>query len=236
MPNHCLIRTVTGIISHDGAFAEEIILPAKNLHTLSETLDPVTATLIEPLAAALQTFVMTPVMGDETTVVIGPGRLGILIVFVAALRGMKVFAVSRSKEKRQRALDYGASKAWSMEEAEKEVKNATEGLGADIVVDATGQPEGLSQALSLVRPRGTIALKTTCGLPPENFDVTKLVVDEITLQGSRCGPFESAIELLGRHQEKLKKLISSIRPLSEIQQAVEAAFHEEKIIINIKPN
>ena len=81
MPHHCLKRTVTGIISHHGAFAEEVVVPAGTLHELPATVDPVTATLTEPLAAALQTFAMTPVQGNETVVVLGPGRLGILIVF-----------------------------------------------------------------------------------------------------------------------------------------------------------
>ncbi len=107
LPSHCLERTVTGIIQHPGAFAEEVVVAAGTLHEIPDSVDPLTATLAEPLAAALQTFNMSPITGEETIVVLGPGRLGILIVFVAALKGLKVLAVSRSEAKRGRALDYG---------------------------------------------------------------------------------------------------------------------------------
>ena len=192
---------MTGIINHDGAFADEVKVAQGTLHEIPEGIEPATATLTEPLAAALQTFEMSPVTGGETVAVIGPGRLGILIVFVAALKGCRVITISRSDAKRQRSLDFGASQAFSPEQAEKDVKKITEGLGADIVVDATGQPDGITKALSLVRPRGIISVKTTCGLPAQGLDMTKLVVDEIRLQGSRCGPFGPALKILKEHQE-----------------------------------
>ena len=130
MPHHCLKRTVTGIISHNGAFAEEVVVPVGALHTVPATIDPVTATLTEPLAAALQTFVMTPVQGNETVVVLGPGRLGILIVFVAALRGLNVIAVSRSEAKRERALQFGASEVWPPDEAELKNQRSNGWIGS----------------------------------------------------------------------------------------------------------
>ena len=233
MPHHCLKRTVTGIITHDGAFAEEVSVPVGALHEIPETIDPVTATLTEPLAAALQTFEMTPVKGNETVVVQGPGRLGILIVLVAALQGLNVIAVSRSEAKRQRALQFGASEAWSPEEAEQNIRETTEGLGADIVVEATGQPDGVQEALKLVRPRGTLSLKTTCGQPSGKMDWTRLVVDEICIQGSRCGPFEPALKTLAAHQKKLRSLITSAQPLAETQNALESAPRENKIVLNM---
>lgn len=233
MPAHCQKRTVTGIIAHDGAFAEEVAVAAGTLHEIPDNLDPVVAALTEPLAAALQTSEMSPVTGKETVVVCGPGRLGILIVFVAALKGCRVIAVSRSQAKRQRALNFGASHACSPGEAEPAIKALTEGLGADIVVDATGQPDGITQALSLVRPRGIVAVKTTCGLPTQGLDMTKLVVDEIRLQGSRCGPFGPALKILTEHQESLKTLITSIRPLAEAQEALESATSENKVMLRM---
>jgi len=233
MPGHCQKRTVTGIINHDGAFAEEVTVAQGTLHEIPESLDAVTAALTEPLAAALQTFAMSPVTGDETVVVCGPGRLGILIVFAAALKGCRVVAVSRSQKKRQRALNFGASKACSPEEAETAIKAITRGLGADIVVDATGHAEGTAQALSLVRPRGVVSVKTTCGLPAEGLDMTKLVVDEIRLQGSRCGPFGPALKILAEHRESLKSLITSIRPLLQTQEALESASSENKVMLRI---
>lgn len=233
MPSHCQLRTVTGIINHDGAFADEVKVAQGTLHEIPESIEPATATLTEPLAAALQTFEMSPVTGEETVVVIGPGRLGILIVFVAALKGCRVITVSRSDAKRQRSLDFGASQAFSSEQAEKAIKETTGGLGADIVVDATGQPDGITKALSLVRPKGIISVKTTCGLPAQGLDMMKLVVDEIRLQGSRCGPFGPALKILEAHQEKLKTLITSTRPLKEAQQALESAYLENKVLLRM---
>lgn len=233
MANHCLKRTVTGIVDHDGAFAEEVRVSAGTLHEIPESLDPLAATLAEPLAAALQTFEMSPIKGNERVVVLGPGRLGVLIVFAAALKGLRVIAVSRSEAKRERALHYGATKALAPTDAKHAIGDLTEGLGADIVVDATGNPEGIGEALQLVRPRGIIAAKTTCGLPSRGFDVTKLIVDEVRLQGSRCGPFKPALDILIEHQSSLKNLITSTRPLTQAQAALESAFTENKVVFQI---
>lgn len=233
LSSHCLERTVTGIIQHSGAFAEEVTVAAGTLHKIPDSVDPLTATLAEPLAAALQTFVMSPVTGQETLVVLGPGRLGILIVFVAALKGLNVLAVSRSQSKQDRAMDYGAKWACVPQEAEKNIRSYTEKLGADLVVDTTGNPDGITQALQLVRPRGTLCCKTTCGLPASGLDMTKLVVDEVQLQGSRCGPFEPALEILITHHEKLRPLITSTRPLQETQDALISASIENKVVINV---
>ena len=102
-----------------------------------------------------------------------------------------------------------------------------------MVVDTTGNPDGITQALNLVRPRGTIACKTTCGLPATGIDMTKLVVDEINIQGSRCGPFQPALEIISAHQGKLKSLITSTRPLEKVQSAIESASKEDKVVLNI---
>lgn len=179
IPSHCLERTVTGIIQHPGAFAEEVVVASGTLHEIPDSIDPLTATLTEPLAAALQTFVLSQINEEEIIVVLGPGRLGILVVFVAALKGKKVLTVSRSKDKQIRALEYGATWACSPDDAESIIKENTKGLGADLVVDTTGNTDGITQALKLVRPKGTICCKTTCGLPTSGLDMTRLVVDEV---------------------------------------------------------
>jgi threonine dehydrogenase-like Zn-dependent dehydrogenase len=233
MPSHCQQRTVTGIINHNGAFAEEVAVAQGTLHEIPDEIESAVAALTEPLAAALQTFEMSPVKGDETVVVMGPGRLGILIVFVAALKGCRVIAVSRSEAKRKRSLTFGATQALSPEQAKNVIQEITGGLGADIVVDATGQPDGITKTLSLVRPRGIVSVKTTCGLPTKGLDMTKLVVDEIRLQGSRCGPFGPALKVLKEHQEKLKTLITSTHPLAEAQQALESAYLENKVLLKM---
>ena len=153
--------------------------------------------------------------GNETLVVLGSGRLGILIVFAASLKEIKTIAVSRSQRKRNRALDFGTRHSFPPENAIDEIRNITEGLGTDRMVDTTGRSKGITQTLKLLRPRGIIAYKITCGLPETGQDITKLAIDEITLQGSRCGLFTPAIEIIEKHQKKLKSLITSAHPLEE---------------------
>ena len=233
LPSHCQTRSVTGIINHEGAFADEVRVAAGTLHEIPSNIDSLTATLIEPLAAALQTFEMSPIEKNETVVVLGTGRLGVLIVFVAFLKGIHTIAVSRSDAKRNRALDFGAQQVFTPDDAIDEIRNLTHGLGANRVIDTTGNPNGIKQAFKLVRPRGTIDCKTTCGLPSIGFDMTKLVVDEVKLQGSRCGPFEPAMKIIQKHQEKLKSLITSIRPLEETQAALESVSEENKVVLTI---
>jgi len=233
LPNHCLKRSVLGIINHNGAFAEQVAVPAGALHKIPDSIPSQTAVLIEPLAAALQTFDLSPVKPSDTVVVIGCGRLGILIIFAAILKGLNPIAITRSEEKRYRAMNFGVKRAFFPKDAEKEIKSLTGGLGADMVVESTGDPEGLSLALDLIRPRGTIALKTTCGLPTQGFNTTQVAVDEICIQGSRCGRFYPAIEILNKHQKQLGSLISSIHPLNEIQSAFESAKTESKTLIDI---
>ncbi len=234
VPSHCQTRTVTGIINHSGAFADEVKVAAGTLHEIPSNVDSLIATLTEPLAAALQTFEMSPIEKNETLVVIGPGRLGILIIFAASLKEIKTIAISRSENKRNRALEFGAQHAFAPENAMDEIYNMTDGLGAEMVVDTTGNSDGITQALKIVRPQGTIACKTTCGLPATGLDMTKLVVDEIKLQGSRCGPFEPALKIIQAHQQKLKSLITSTRPLEETQSALESASNEDKVVLNLE--
>lgn len=233
IPSHCLRRTVTGIIEHEGTFADEVRVAAGALHEIPSNIDPLIATLTEPLAAALQTFEMLSLQKNETLVVLGPGRLGILIVFAASLKGIKTIAVSRSESKRNRALDFDAQHSSAPKNAMDGIRNITEGLGAGKVVDTTGKPEGITQALKLVQTRGTIACKTTCGLPATGLDMTKLVVDEITLQGSSCGPFKPALEIIEKHPKKLKSLITSTCPLEEIQDTLRSTSQENKVVLNI---
>jgi threonine dehydrogenase-like Zn-dependent dehydrogenase len=233
LPNHCLKRTVLGIINHDGAFAEQVAIPAGTLHKIPDSIPSKTAVLIEPLAAALQTFDLSPAKPNDAVVVIGCGRLGILIIFAAILKGLNPIAITRSEEKRHRALNFGVQRAFSPKVAEKEIKSLTGGLGADMVIEATGNPDGLSLALNLIRPRGTIALKTTCGIPAKEFNTTQVAVDEICIQGSRCGRFFPAIEILEKHQKQLSSLITSIHPLKDVETAFRAAKTESKTLLEI---
>lgn len=191
---------------------------------------------VEPLAAAIQTFELIPVNKDDKVAVLGVGRLGTLISAVANSLGARVIAISRSKRKLESAKKFGASEVInsSLEDSVQKVKDITNGVGADIVVEATGTAEGLSVALELVRPRGTIALKTTCGLVSPGVNFTKAVVDEIRVQGSRCGPFDKAIETLKSGMIPVGSLISDSYSLENVKDAILAANTASKVVIDLE--
>jgi threonine dehydrogenase-like Zn-dependent dehydrogenase len=115
------------------------------------------------------------------------------------------------------------------------VRESTYGLGADIVVEATGSPDGLALALDCVRPRGTIALKSTPGVPVERFDLTRAVVNEIRLQGSRCGQFDAAIQFWERHRPPLERLMVAEFPLDQIAEAIARARLPGKVLVRCAP-
>ncbi|MDP2898661.1 MAG: alcohol dehydrogenase catalytic domain-containing protein [bacterium] len=232
-PNHCMRRTVLGIVNADGVFAEIVRAPFRNVHLLPETISPEEGVFVEPLAAAIRTFELSPVNEGDVVVVLGVGRLGTLLCAVAKERGATVVAVDRNENALERARDFGADHVFlgTAEQAAAQVKSLTEGLGADMVIDATGRSSGLNDALSLVRPRGVVAVKTTCGIPSPPVDATCVAVDEIRIQGSRCGPFPKAIEMLAASRINLAPLISSIFPLNALSDAIQAARTETKVLI-----
>jgi threonine dehydrogenase-like Zn-dependent dehydrogenase len=230
---HCLERTVTGIVGSDGAFAERIVVAAENLRVVPDAMPDEAAILIEPLAAALQTFAMRPLKSEETVVVLGCGRLGVLVALVAQTQNVSVLAVTRDREHAELAARLGIKAR--VEDAPQEiaawVEKATRGLGADVVVEATGSPDGLALALDCVRPRGTIALKSTPGVAVEHFDLTRAVVDEVRLQGSRCGDFGEAIAFWERYRPPLERLVAAEYPLDRIEQAIARAHEPGKVLV-----
>jgi len=232
-PNHCTERTVLGITGANGAFATHVRVPEGSVHPLPDGIPDEEAVFIEPLAAAVRTFELSPFVEGSCVVVLGVGRLGALVVWVANQLGACVIAVARTEASRKRALAFGAASAYAPDDGAlgDAIAAATGGLGADLVVEATGSPEGWQRATALVRPRGTIALKTTCGVPSHGVDTTKLVVDEITVQGSRCGPFDKAILFLAGNKPPLASLIERVVPLGETAAAIEAAVSAPKVLI-----
>lgn len=236
LPNHCTQRTVLGIVGCDGAFAESVRVPFRNVHVLPDAIALQEGVFVEPLAAAIQTFELSPVGKGDVVVVLGVGRLGTLLCTVAKERGATVVAVDVNEHALDRATSFGAERVFlgAAEQAATEVKSLTEGLGADMVIDATAKPEGFNDALRIVRPRGTVAVKTTCGVPSPPIDTTRIAVDEITIQGSRCGPFPKAIEMIADRRINVAPLISSIFPLDETRDAIEPAKTETKVLIEIR--
>jgi threonine dehydrogenase-like Zn-dependent dehydrogenase len=164
---------------------------------------------------------------------LGTGRLGKFVCAVAKEYGANVTAIIRKDIHSKTAQEFGADRViLSTRDNPKEViMDITHGLGADMVIETTGNPEGFSLAQTLVRPQGTISMKTTCGLLSGGFDETLLVVNEVRIQGSRCGPFPQAIDYISRHKVNLESLISGIFPLEQTAEAIEKAVHLPKILI-----
>lgn len=212
LPNHCPLRTVLGILERDGAFADYTTLPEACLHQIPEELDERAAVFAEPLAAALQVLEQAPVDGETTVCVLGDGKLGILVAQVLHSTGCRLTVLGHHEDKLDilRARGIAASLA---EEAP--------GVRYQVVVDATGLPEGLAQALGLVAPRGTVVLKTTVA-GETTLTLAPVVIDEVTVVGSRCGPLDKAVEWLAAGRVEVEPLIEAAYPLSE---GIEAFRH-----------
>jgi threonine dehydrogenase-like Zn-dependent dehydrogenase len=220
---HCDVRSVVGIRDRDGAFAEYLSLPAMNLHLVPDTLDDMTAVFVEPTAAACRIAEQVTIEPRMRVAVVGAGRLGLLVAQVLREHGADVTPIVRSDASRSASASLGFESA------------AIDSVGSlsrqfDMAVDATGDPAGFAAASALVRPRGTLILKSTIhGETPVSF--SPLVVDEITIVGSRCGPFAAAIDLLAAGRVRVKPLVAAIYPLDQFAEAFERARQGLKVIL-----
>ncbi len=227
----CISVRAIGIFE-DGAFAKYVKVPESNLHNIHE-LPFEEATFIEPLAAAIQTFEMAPLREtDKNVVILGAGKLGLLILQVVKNKGKKAIVIGRSNLDLAKKL--GADLVISIDkDPVKRVMEETK-IGADVVVEATGVPEAMDLAMALVRNRGTINLKSTHGIRWMT-DLTQIVVRELRIQGSRCGPFPAAIKMLEEGSVHVLDLISATFPLTQIQEAIDAATKPEMVKVIIFP-
>ena len=211
MGRHCPNRTVLGIVGHPGAFQEFFTLPERNLHVLPDGIPVERAVFTEPLAAACEILDQVAIPPHEPVAVLGDGKLGLLISQVLNAHGYKVHQFGRHPEKLRIAQSAGV--------CVQVIRGSLPAAEYDWVVDATGSPEGLRSAASMARPRGTVILKSTVhGAVP--IDTAPIVVNEITLVGSRCGRFELAIPLLDHALINVEEMIADRFPLS----AAPAAF------------
>jgi threonine dehydrogenase-like Zn-dependent dehydrogenase len=212
LPTHCPNRSVLGILGHDGAFAEYIAVPEKNLHVVPDSLSTDEAVFVEPVAAAYQILKQRLVERGQSVVVLGDGRLGNLCAQVLADFGCKVIAVGKHEQKLAILREINPSiKTVHLEDA-------SPSRSVDVVVDCTGSPTGLPIALQHVKPWGTVVLKTTVA-GEQTLALAPIVIDEIRVVGSRCGPFGDALVGLQSGRVKVKPLLSKRFPL---EQAVEA--------------
>lgn len=220
---HCDRRSVLGIIGRDGAFAEYLSLPSANLHAVPDAVSDVEAVLVEPLAAGCRVLEQIAVTPSTRAAVVGPGRLGLLVALVLRAAGADVTILGRGEARLAlaRSLGFTAARGDSAPSRSRHF---------DVVVDATGHPDGLAAAMTLVRPRGTIVMKSTFH-GEAHLQIAPLVVDEITLVGSRCGPFDTAIDLLANRRVDVRPLVDAIYPLDRFVEAFAAAEQGHKAIL-----
>ncbi|TKJ39152.1 alcohol dehydrogenase [candidate division LCP-89 bacterium B3_LCP] len=221
LDGHCPDRTVLGIKGKDGAFAQYLTLPAKNLHTVPDEMDDRTAVFAEPLAAALEIFQQVQIKPSHRILVIGDGKLGILIAKVLQLAGCDVTCLGKCKNKLDLLGGWGVQ-AVDCDKFQPEF--------FDMVVEASGNPEGFSTALNSLKPRGTLILKSTYH-GAMNLDASPLVINEINLIGSRCGPFEPALRLLEKDLIPVKDLVTEIYSFDLSEQAFAHAAEPETLKI-----
>ncbi len=212
-PTHCPNRTTLGIRGRDGAFAEYLTLPITNLHPVPDSISDETAVFTEPLAAACEIVQQVHVRPTDRVIVVGDGKLGLLCAQVLALTGCHLTVVGHHPEKLGIVAQQGIPTALGDADVEG---------GADVVVEATGHPGGYAAARRLVRPQGTVVLKSTYH-GSLDANLTMAVVDEITLVGSRCGPFAPALRLLERGLVEVTPLIQARYTFSEVLTAFERA-------------
>ena len=228
LSRHCAARRVLGIRDKAGCLAEFITLPMANLHPVPGNVPDAFAVFTEPLAAALEILAQTHLGPDSRVLIIGDGKLGLLIALVLRLNGCDLHLVGRHPRKMDPIAARGVHTHLAEGFAEKDF---------DLVVEATGSPAGWQTALAAVRPRGLVVVKSTYhgGL---DFNPAELVVPEITVIGSRCGPFPPALRLLARRLINPKKLISRIYPLAQAREACEYAAQRGvlKVLVEMPPS
>ncbi len=221
---HCDSRTVAGIRGRNGAFAELLRLPAANLHEVPDAVDDQTAVFVEPTAAACRILEQVVIDDRMHVAVLGDGRMGLLVAQVLKTTTPRVIVIGRHGAK------LGVARALGLETLRTDEPISTR---FDIVVDATGRAEGMRRALELVRPRGTVVLKSTFhGEAP--LASWPIVVDEVTLVGSRCGPFRRAIDLLASGAVRVKPLVAMVATLDEHASAFAHARRALKVLFDLR--
>lgn len=225
---HCPRRSVLGILRQPGAFRELFGIPERNLHVVPDSVPDDAAVFTEPLAAACEILEQAPVPPGATVAVLGDGKLGLLIAQVLRHHGCQVLHFGRHPEKLALSERAGIETVVARSKLPR--------AAYDWVVEATGSPRGLQQAIAMTRPRGTVILKSTVhGLV--GLDTAPVVVNEITLLGSRCGRFEPALDLLASGAVNVRDMISARFPLGEARRAFALAARKGvlKVLLENRP-
>ena len=224
---HCPTRTVLGIVGRDGAHAEFLKLPAGNLFRVPDNITDNHAVFTEPLAAACGIAERTAIRSSERIAVIGDGKLGLLCAQVIALTGAETLLIGKHRNK-LRIAEQRDIETTTPKQAAKRSRQF------DVVIEASGAAAGFGLALDLLRPKGRLVLKSTFNATTE-IDAARIVVDEISIIGSRCGRFKPALDLLTKGAVDVESLISEEYPLSQGVHAMERAGSKGIMKVLLRP-
>lgn len=225
LARHCPTRRVMGILNADGAFAEKVAVPVANLHAVPPGVSDEVAVFAEPLAAAFEILEQVDVSPGMEAVILGDGKLGLLAAQALAQAGASVCVVGKHTENLAVVSRHGIGTA---------LLGDWDRTVVDLIVEATGTAAGLDLAVSAIRPRGTIVLKSTTAVPSQ-VDLAPLVINEITVVGSRCGKFAPALAALGKGSIDVRSLISTRRSLADAVNALEVASRPGVLKVLIEP-
>lgn len=226
LSNHCRRRTVVGIAGRDGAFADQVVVPERNLHVIPDSISDEQAVFVEPLAAAFQVIKQCPIEKRMKVAVVGSGRLGLLVAQVLRTTGCKLEVVGRNP------LTLGFCDRKGIQATP--VSQILPKADRDVVVECSGSPEGFNLAVGMLRPRGTIVLKSTYAASAA-LNLATVVVNEVIVLGSRCGPFPDAIDALARREVDVETMVSKTLPLSRGVEAFELAADPRNIKVLLRP-
>ncbi len=225
LQRHCPDRRVMGILNADGAFAEIVRVPIANLHIVPEGVSDEAAVFIEPLASAFEILSQVNVESGGDCLVLGDGKLGLLVAQVLDAAGARVLAVGNHPDKlailERRGIETVLTSDWIPEPT-------------PLVVEATGSAEGFQRALSATRSRGTLVLKSTSA-ERRGINLAPIVIDEIQIVGSRCGPFPPALSALEADTIDVRPLISERVPLRDAEDALRRAAEPSQLKILLEP-
>jgi len=225
LQNHCPNRAVLGIMNKDGAFADYVTLPVSNLHIVPDSVSDDEAIFTEPLAAAFEIMEQIDIRPRDRVCVLGDGKLGLLVAQALSTTDCILVIVGHHRENLSIMEEFGIKTRLS---------SLFEESGFDIVVDCTGSRSGMETAMKIARPRGKIVLKTTVA-KKSSFDLNQIVINELSVIGSRCGPFKPAIDAIKSRSVDLYPLISDIFSIDDGIRAFQTASRKGvlKVILKI---
>jgi len=225
MRSHCRNRAILGLAQYDGAFSDVFRLPVANLWAVPDAVPDDAAVFTEPLAAACEVLEANVITPESRVVIVGAGKLGLLVAQAVRLTGADLTVVARRERPRALLNEWGIPVA--------DAADIAPGI-ADVVIDCTGNAEGFASALDLVRPRGTIILKSTYADLPQ-ADLTRVAVDELRVIGSRCGPFGAALRLLAAGLVDLRPMIDARYSLADAERALAHAAQPGTLKVLLAP-